>query len=307
MITFLKHLWFTLKFNKAKALVREECGEVKELNGVYYAVLTNGLVYDIRHFNKFFNVRIFYKGICISTFKYSSDAKLLSRKEQGLINGEAILARMNIKTTLSQILCDCPFTRCAPESFLRLAESLSSQYTSDDLLSFFFEKHYTSISMVDYKLTLRGVNHQAYSSKYITVIDGVVYEKIKSDYIPKKSLQNIHFLDTNCDLLRPFFIEKEDKFCLVYFDLKCMHMVHFIEEYKLERNSINYHNGSKTTHIEQSTYKTVHQYLENIIYELIKIKASEQFIEHCSQCGISIEDTSHISDDEMELFKMAIY
>ena len=307
MIHFFKNLWFKLKFYQAKSMIIEECGEVRELNGSYYAMLTNGLFYEIKQFHKFFNVLVFYKGYCISVFKYSSDAKLLTRKEHGMISGEAIMARMNIKTTLSQILSDTPFTRCKPQSFLRLARSMASKYTSDDLLNFFFEKHYTSIGMVDYKLTMRGVNHPAYTSRHITVIDGVIYEKIHPDHIPKKSLQNIHFIDTNADLLRPFFVQKEDKFCLIYFDLKCMHMVHFIEEHKLERTSINYHTGRKVTAIEQSSSRTVHQYLEEIMYDLIKIKASEAFVTHCEQCGITIEDRSLISDDEMQLFKMAIY
>lgn len=307
MIHFLKKLWFKLKFYQAKSMIIEECGEVRELNGSYYAMLTNGLFYEMRHFNKFFNVRVFYKGYCISVFKYSTDAKLLSRREHGMISGEAIMARMNIKTTLSQILSDTPFTRCKPSAFLRLARSMASKYTSDDLLNFFFEKHYTSIGMVDYKLTMRGLDHPAYLSRYITVIDGIIYEKIHTDHIPKKSLQNIHFLDTNSDLLRPFFVQKEDKFCLIYFDLKCMHMVHFIEEHQLERTSINYHTGRKVTGHEQTSARTVHQYFEDIMYDLIKIKASEAFITHCEQCGITIEDPSLISDDEMELFKMAIY
>lgn len=307
MIYFFKNLWFKLKFYQAKSMIIEECGEVRELNGSYYAMLTNGLFYEMRQFHNFFNVRVFYKGYCISVFKYSSAAKLLTRKEHGIISGEAIMAKMNIKTTLSQILSDTPFTRCKPSAFLRLARSMASKYTSDDLLNFFFEKHYTSIGMVDYKLTMRGINHPAYTSRHITVIDGVIYEKIHTDHIPKKSLQNIHFLDTNSDLLRPFFVQKEDKFCLIYFDLKCMHMVHFIAEDQLERTSINYHTGRKITCHEQASARTIHQYLEEIMYNLIKIKASEAFVTHCEQCGITIEDPGLISDDEMALFKMAIY
>lgn len=307
MIHFFKNLWFKLKFYQAKSMIIEECGEVRELNGSYYAMLTNGLFYEMRHFNKFFNVRVFYKGYCISVFKYSTDAKLLSRREQGMIGGESIMSRMNVKTTLSQILSDTPFTRCNPSAFLRLARSMASKYTSDDLLNFFFEKHYTSIGMVDYKLTIRGVDHPAFVSRHITVIDGIIYEKINTDHIPKKSLQNIHFLDTNSDLLRPFFVQKEDKFCLIYFDLKCMHMVHFIGEHQLERTSINYHTGRKVTEHEKTSARTIHQYFEDIMYDLIKIKASEAFINHCEQCGITIEDPSLISNDEMELFKMAIY
>lgn len=307
MIHFLKNLWFKLKFYQAKSMIIEECGEVREINRSYYAMLTNGLFYEMKQFNKFFNVRVFYKGYCISVFKYSTDAKLLSRREYGMISGEAILARMNIKTTLSQILSDTPFTRCKHSAFLRLARSMASKYTSDDLLNFFFEKHYTSIGMVDYKLTMRGLDHPAYLSRHITVIDGIIYEKIQPDHIPRKSLQNIHFLDTNSDLLRPFFVQKEDKFCLIYFDLKCMHMVHFIEEHQLERTSINYHTGRKITGHEPTSARTIHQYFEEIMYDLIKIKASEAFITHCEQCGITIEDPSLISDDEIELFKMAIY
>lgn len=307
MINFLKKLWFTFKFNKSDSLITEECGEVREINGVYYAVLNNGLIYEIKHFNRFFNVRVFYKGYCISVFKYSSDAKLLSRKEKGMISAEAIMSRINIKTTLAQILCDCPFTRCEPKLFLKLADSMNSKYTSDDLLHFFFEKHYTTIGMVDYKLTLRGLNHSAYLTKHITVLNGDIYVKISSEQTPKKSLQNIHFLDMNSALFRPFFVEKEDKTYLIYFDLTCMHIVNFIEEYKLERSSINYHNGNKNSCIEQSNSRNIHQYLEVLIYELIKIKPSEQFLNQCEEFSIDIEDPMHISDDEIQLFKIAVY
>ncbi len=307
MIAFFKKLWFTYRFNKAETILREDCGLVKELNGDYYAVLNNGLIYHVVHFNHFFNVHVFHNGKCISIFKYGSDAKLLTRKEKSLINGEAILARMNIKTTLLQILCDCPFTRCEPKSFLKLAESMRSKHTSDDLLHFFFEKQYPSIGMVDYKLTVRSVRHPAFLTKYITVINGDIYEKISSEKTPRKSLQNIHFLDTNSALFRPFFAEKENKTYLIYFDLSRMHMVNFIDEYKLERHSINYHNGQKTTGIEDSAFKSIHQYLEALIYTLIQIKPSEQFLTHCEKLSIDIEDPMNISTDEMELYKMAIY
>lgn len=308
MITFFKNLWFSLKFEKAQALIREECGEVKEINGLYYAVLKNGLLYEIEHFTKFFNVRVFHNGKAICEFKFASDAKKVSiKKPKGVVDGEAIMARIAIKTALSQILSDSPFTRCEEKYFLILADSIKSQFTSDDLLMFFFERHYSSIGMVDYKLTLRHTKYSSYLTKKISIINGLIYEKTADKKLPAMSSKNLAFLDDYSDLFDPFFLNLNDKFFLVYFDLKSMHMINFVGEKIIERTSINYRDGLNNVCIESVESRNIHYYLESIMYKLIQLKASEHFFETCAKFEINIEDPLVISDEEIELFKMAIY
>lgn len=310
MINFLKNMWFTLRFNKAEAILSESCGEIKELNGVYYAVLTNGLVYDIKHFNKFFNVRVFYNGTCISIFKYGTDAKLLTKKEKSLTNGEAILNKLNIKTTLLQILCDCPFTRCKPEDFLQLAQSMNSKFTSDDYLSFFFKRDYPTIGMVEYKLSIKhytGSGSPSYSSQAILLMDGLFYEPVYNNQLTLMSSNNLNFVEKYSTFVSPFFMRYAEDLYLVYFDLKCVHIVHFVDKYTIEKKSINYRNSQQTIVTEQVAIENIHYYFESIMYDLVKMKASQEFFERCEQCSIEIEDPLAISNAEMELFKMAIY
>lgn len=310
MINFLRNLWFTLKFDKAPTLVSELVGNVKEINGIYYAVLTNGLVYEIKHFNHFFNVIVYHKGVKISEFKFSSDAKKIDVNKKKHIDGETIMARINIKTSLSQILCDSPFSRCEPKDFKTLAATLKSQFTSDDYLSFFFKKDYPTIGMVEYKLSIThytGSGSPSYSSRVILIMDGLIYEPIHDNKLTDMSKNNLHFVDKYSAFVGPFFMSYQADVFLVYFDLKCINIVHFVDEYTIEKKSINYHNSERTVVTEKVESKNIHYYFESIMYDLVKMKASEAFLERCEQCSIVIEDPMVISNEEIELFKMAIY
>jgi hypothetical protein len=310
MITFLKNLWFTLKFEKAPLLVAEHVGDVKELNGIYYAVLTNGLVYKIKHFNKFFNVIVFHKGVKISEFKYSSDAKKVDVSKKKQVDGESIMARINIKSALSQILCDTPFSRCDPKDFQTLAKTLKSQFTSDDYLSFFFKRDYPTIGLVEYKLSIThytGSGHPSYSSRGILIMDGLIYEPTHDNKLAEISQSNMRFVDKYSAFVGPFFMSHQADLYLVYFDLKCVNIVHFVDEYTIEKKSVNYHNSERTVVTETVPFNNIHHYFGSIMYDLVKMKASEAFLERCEQCSINIEDPFTISNEEMELFKMATY
>ena len=251
MINFLKHLWLTLKLNKATTLVSEQVGMVKELNGIYYAVINNGLIYEIKHFNKFFNVIVLHKGIKISEFKYTTSAKKIDVNDN--IDGNTILKRINIKTALSQILSDSPFSRCESKYFVTLANTLKAQFTSDDYLSFFF-----------------------------IIMDGLIYETIHDDKLPAMSRSNLNFVDTYSAFVGPFFMRYQSDLHLVYFDLKCINIVHFIDELIIEKISINYHNTERTVLTENVKSKNVHYYFESVMYDLVKMKASEKFLERCN-------------------------
>lgn len=308
MINFLKHLWLTLKLNKATTLVSEQVGMVKELNGIYYAVINNGLIYEIKHFNKFFNVIVLHKGIKISEFKYTTSAKKIDVNDN--IDGNTILKRINIKTALSQILSDSPFSRCESKYFVTLANTLKAQFTSDDYLSFFFKKNYPTIGMVEYILRISNYNSSSIpscSSRVIIIMDGLIYETIHDDKLPAMSRSNLNFVDTYSAFVGPFFMMYQSDLHLVYFDLNCINIVHFIDELIIEKISINYHNTERTVLTENVKSKNVHYYFESIMYDLVKMKASEKFLERCKQCSIDIEDPMSISNDEMELFKMATY
>lgn len=310
MIKFLRNLWLTLKLNKAPTIVSEQVGKVKELNGMYYAVLNNGLVYEIKHFNNFFNVIVLHKGVQISEFKYTTEAKKIDLNRKMYIDGNTIMARINIKTALTQILCDSPFSRCEEKYFVTLAKTLKSQFTSDDYLSFFFKKDYPTIGMVEYNLK---INHYtasgipSYSSRIIIIMDGLIYEPIHDDKLSAMTRSNLKFVDTYSAFIGPLFMSHQADMYLVYFDLKCINIVHFVDEYIIEKISINYHNSERTVLTEHVQVKNIHYYFESIMYELVKMKASEKFLERCEQCSIDIEDPMSISNDEMELFKMATY
>jgi hypothetical protein len=306
MITFFKNLLFTLRFHNAKLLINEECGEVREINGVYYAVLTNGLVYEIKHFSKFFKVRVFHNGVDIYDFKWYSE---IQKKDEinPLEPFENFQIKSRIKTTLDQILSETPFTLCKPEAFLTLAASMKTHFNSDDLLTFLFEKQYSSIGMVDYKLGLRNLSDNSYIPDRITIIDGVIYNPTSERKLPVSTFKNLAILDKYSDTLNAFFLHKDISFFVAYFDLEYMHLVHFLDPTTMEKTSINYKTGVKTVSVEKSSTHNIHEYLESIMYELIRIKPSNDFFDVCEQHEISIQDPMIISKDEIELFKMAIY
>lgn len=164
--------------------------------------------------------------------------------------------------------------------------------------------------MVEYILRISNYNSSSIpscSSRVIIIMDGLIYETIHDDKLPAMSRSNLNFVDTYSAFVGPFFMMYQSDLHLVYFDLNCINIVHFIDELIIEKISINYHNTERTVLTENVKSKNVHYYFESIMYDLVKMKASEKFLERCKQCSIDIEDPMSISNDEMELFKMATY
>jgi len=313
MLNFLNKIILNYTIKHAMLLTVEELGVLKQFNNtIYYASIRNGLIYEIHHIGNIFKVIVFHNGAKLSVFNFYSSGieftkKTRIKRTQSEQRFDQEIAKMNVITVLRQIVSDSPFSRCHPNDFLTLAASMKAQFTMDDYLSFFFKRHYSTVGLVDYNLSMKHSDGVSYSSHDISIMDGQIYEKIPDNKLNSNTKHNIQFIDTYSNLIAPFLATHQGNVYLMYFDLNCVNIIHFVDDNKIEKNMINYHTEQRSVVVETVNCKNIHDYLASIMYQLVQIKANNNFLERCKQCSVNIEDPLHISNEEMELFKMATY
>lgn len=295
----------------------EELGVLKRLDTTtYYASLRNGIIYEIHHLDNIFKVNVFHEGVKLSTFNVYSTSKNVSNKslikksknsDQSVYQFDRQIIQQNILAVLKQILSDTPFSRCKSKDFLTLAASMKAQFTIDDYLSFFFKRNYSTVGLVDYTLSMKHSDGVSYSSHDISIMDGLIYEKIPDNKLNARTKKNIQFIDNYSNLVAPFLAIHQRAVYLMYFDLNCVNIIHFVDDNKIEKIMINYHTEQRSVIVETVNCKNIHEYLESIMYQLVQIKANNNFLEHCEKCSVNIENYPSVSNEEMELFKMATY